>query len=357
MCNRQVRSNLWDFAWSLSASAKAGRMKQIFHSWPWLVDMLADVCRGSWIPDGELPDVLIGWRRVDTTIEPTTIRGVDFEMLSLREEAVEHGVAISPLRARDDFVAVMRFPELVAACNWVLLAEKTGVYTSAKQLQALVKRLTEKNLSDAALNERGLHELLERMRAKEGGEAPTALLRLGTLPATELGVGGPLPIAHGVHIEGEQRERRATIDDEAALGDGDGGDGDGDDGGNGAFGGDDDDDDGMGAAVEDGEGEGEGVEDAGEGVEDEGEVGAGGEAAAEEGEAGAAATGARRRPGETEAQHRRREKKRASAWTQARKDARNEARRRKNAASGKKGRFSALMRARAADAATGTDDA
>ena len=354
MCNRQVRSNLWDFAWSLSAAAKAGRMKQIFHSWPWLVDMLADVCR--WIPDGELPAVLIGWRRTDTTIEPTTIRGVDFEMLSLREEAGKHGVAISPLRARDDLVAVMRYPDLVAACNWVMLAEKTGVYTSAKRLQALVKRLTEKNLSDAALIERGLHELLERMRAKEGGEAPTALLRLGTLPATELGVGGPLPIAHGVRVEGEQRERRATIDDEAALGDGDGGDGDGDDGGDGgAFGGDDDDDDGMGAAVEDGEGEGEGVQDVGEGG-GEGVAGAG-EAAAEEGEAGAAATGARRRPGETDAQYRRRERKKAKAQTQERKDARNEARRQKNATLGKKGRVSAVMRARAADATTGTDDA
>ena len=61
-------------------------MKNIVHGWPWLIDALADTCRG-WLSEDELPPILRDWKRTDTTIPPCTFRGVDFEMLSLREEA------------------------------------------------------------------------------------------------------------------------------------------------------------------------------------------------------------------------------------------------------------------------------
>jgi hypothetical protein len=48
------------------------------------------------------------------------------------------------------------------------------------------------------LKERGLQQLLARLRATDGGTAPRALLPLATAPSTDLGVGGPLPFINGV---------------------------------------------------------------------------------------------------------------------------------------------------------------
>ena len=55
-----MRTNLFDFAWSLKAAAAAGRMKDIGHSQPWLIDDLADVCR-KWLPETDLPPLLRHW--------------------------------------------------------------------------------------------------------------------------------------------------------------------------------------------------------------------------------------------------------------------------------------------------------
>ena len=126
-----VRSNLFDFAWSLEAAANAGIMKRIGHSWPWLIDALVDVCRG-WLGDADLPPVLVGWKRTDTSLDPCTFRGVDFEMLALRGEANGKGIAVSSLRSEADFNAVMRYPELVLKGDWPALAQKTGVCTPTR---------------------------------------------------------------------------------------------------------------------------------------------------------------------------------------------------------------------------------
>jgi hypothetical protein len=75
----------------------------------------------------------------------------------------------------------MRYPDLVLKGDWPALALKTGVYTNEKHLRNLVKRCLEKNLTDAALNDRGLQQLLARLRATEGGSAPR---QLSTLTST-----------------------------------------------------------------------------------------------------------------------------------------------------------------------------
>ena len=106
------------------------------------------------------------------------------------------GIAVSALRSDADFIAVMRFPELVLRYDWPALARETGVYTNEKHLRDLVKRCFEKSLTVAALKERGLQQLLARLRATDGGTAPRALLPLATAPSmatapsTDLGVGG-----------------------------------------------------------------------------------------------------------------------------------------------------------------------
>jgi hypothetical protein len=102
-----VRSNLFDFWWSLNAAAAAGRMKDIGHSWPWLIDALADVCRG-WLPETDLPRLLRQWKRTDTSREPCTFRGIDFEMQNMRSDAGKLGIAISALSSDADFTAVIR---------------------------------------------------------------------------------------------------------------------------------------------------------------------------------------------------------------------------------------------------------
>ena len=116
----------------------------------------------------------------------------------MRAEAGGKSIAISALRADADFTAVMRYPELVLSYDWPALARETGVYTNEKHLRDLVKRCFEKSLTEAALTERGLQQLLARLRVTDGGTAPRRLLPLATAPSMDLGVRGSLPLINGV---------------------------------------------------------------------------------------------------------------------------------------------------------------
>ena len=211
-----VRSNLFDFWWSLNAAAAAGRMKDIGHSWPWLIDALADVCRG-WLPETDLPRLLRQWKRTDTSQEPCSFRGIDWEMHNMRAEAGGKSIAISALRSDADFTAVMRYPELVLSYDWPALARETGVYTNEKHLRDLVKRCFEKSLTEAALTERGLQQLLARLRVTDGGTAPRRLLPLATAPSTDLGVRGPLPLLNGATGATRQMEIRHDLGTASTL--------------------------------------------------------------------------------------------------------------------------------------------
>jgi hypothetical protein len=186
---------LFDFAWLLKALAAAGRMKDIGHSQPWLIDDLADVCR-KWLPQTDLPPLLRQWKRTDTRRKPCTFSGIDFEMQNLRADAGGKGIPIYALRSDADFNAVMRVPELVLRCDWPALARETGVYTNERHLRDLTKCSFEKSLAEAALKERGRQQLLARLRATDGGNAPRGL---ATAPSSDLrlGVRGPLPTSKG----------------------------------------------------------------------------------------------------------------------------------------------------------------
>ena len=144
---------MFDFAWSLKAAAAAGRMKDIGHSQPWLIDALADVCR-KWLPETDLPPLLRQWKRTDTRRKPCTFSGIDFEMQNLRADAGGKGIPIYALRSDADFNAVMRVPELVLRYDWPAFARETGVYTTEKHLRDLVKCCFVKSLTEA-LKERG----------------------------------------------------------------------------------------------------------------------------------------------------------------------------------------------------------
>ena len=150
------------FAWSLKAAAAAGRMKDIGHSQPWLIDDHADVCR-KWLPETDLPPLLRQWKRTDTRRKPRTFSGIDFEMQNLRADAGGKGIPILALRSDADFNAVMRVPELVLRYDWPALARETGVYTNEKHLRDLIKCCFEKSLTEAALKERGRQQLLAQL--------------------------------------------------------------------------------------------------------------------------------------------------------------------------------------------------
>tara|TARA_B110000046_G_scaffold64520_1_gene72012 strand:- start:125 stop:466 length:342 start_codon:yes stop_codon:yes gene_type:complete len=95
------------------------------------------------------------------------------------------------------FRKVCAYPELVIAGDWPQLARLTGVHTDAKRLQDLTTRVIHRELSNAVLNERGLQRLLDELRRTDGGQAPAEAVRLGTLPPTDLGQPGPLPLQLG----------------------------------------------------------------------------------------------------------------------------------------------------------------
>ena len=89
------RSNLFDFAWNLNAAMKAGKMKKIYHYQPWLIDMLARMLKGT-----ELLDVcsaLVGWKTVDTTVPPVTLRGIDRPQLALLQQLGGQAVELATL--------------------------------------------------------------------------------------------------------------------------------------------------------------------------------------------------------------------------------------------------------------------
>ena len=54
-----VRSNLFDFVWTLRAARKANLFQSSSHDWPWLNGLFSDVC-GGWLPPGEVLAVLHG---------------------------------------------------------------------------------------------------------------------------------------------------------------------------------------------------------------------------------------------------------------------------------------------------------
>ena len=97
---------------------------------------------------------------------------------NLRADAGGKGIPIYALRSDADFNAVMRVPSLVLKHDWPAFARETGVYTNEKHLRNLVKRCFEKSLTEAAFKERGLQQLMARLRVTDGGSAPRALLPL-----------------------------------------------------------------------------------------------------------------------------------------------------------------------------------
>ena len=242
------RSNLFDFAWNLNAAMKAGKMKKIYHYQPWLIDILARMLKGT-----ELLDVcsaLVGWKTVDTTVPPVTLRGIDRPQLALLQQLGGQAVELATLSSDAEVQKILQYPELVARGDAAGIARRTGVRTSAARLKQFALTMTRraamlqalKALDIANLHRRlyGRAERPMRSAAEEegGGGGGAAATDGGALPLgpISLGGGGPQsavvgalpppppppprrgrsagPAADDVEMEGSEEEERPAEEEE-----------------------------------------------------------------------------------------------------------------------------------------------
>jgi hypothetical protein len=122
---QHVCTNLFDFTWTITAAAVAGRMPRMQHYWLWLVDGLYDVCTG-WLNQEHMPVVLQSWKRTDTSIPPITSRGIDWKLLAETNSQGLRSIEVSALRSEEDVNAVLRHPELVIVGDAAGIEKATG---------------------------------------------------------------------------------------------------------------------------------------------------------------------------------------------------------------------------------------
>jgi len=136
-----ARTDLCDFSWNQRAGRKAGQLRDHGHDRPWLVDALHDVCAGAFEgPDA--PPALQGSRRLDTSLEPVTWHGINWEGLGRLAAQGAQAVHLASLRSPADVAKVLLHPLLIVRGDAAGIARETGVLTSEKRLADFLARLT-----------------------------------------------------------------------------------------------------------------------------------------------------------------------------------------------------------------------
>lgn len=193
-----ARSCLFDFAWDMKALARAGLIPDLGHFWPWLNDLCVRALAG--LPEHEraeaTPPVLRNWRLTDTSHEPLTRRGVQWDEVYTAAGDDQIARPPSALRARADIDAVLATTELTRAVvrgDAAAVGRLSRVVTDPAALNELKERTIEKALAWHALKERGVDTLRAKLRttAPEAPSEPTQPAPLAarvTADAT-----GPLP--------------------------------------------------------------------------------------------------------------------------------------------------------------------
>jgi hypothetical protein len=162
------------------------------HPWLWLVDTLANICRD--LPAEKLPPILRKWKCIDTSIKPCTFRGVDWEVVKLRQESASAHVDVSNLHRQEDISAVLEYPDLVLRRDWVMLEEKTGIRTNERAINSLLHRVTQRGMCYPVALQNGLETLRAQLRT-HAPDAPTG----AQVPATasfDAGQHSALPFVH-----------------------------------------------------------------------------------------------------------------------------------------------------------------
>ena len=191
-----ARTNYFDFVWNVKAAVAANVMVDHGHFHLWLVDALADVCRG-WRDEGHTarPAALRSWQRTDTMVEPIMFRGIDSAQLRQLKEQGAQALELAPLRSEEELRRVLAHPQLVARADAAGIARVTGVLTSEKRLRELAERLKQTETVRMLLRAHGVQNLQNRVRATDGGLAPSAPVDPAAAPARDASAeAGPLPL-------------------------------------------------------------------------------------------------------------------------------------------------------------------
>ena len=127
-----VRGNLFDWRWNIRAAVVAKQLsRHVRHSWLWLIESLADVMKDC--PEDELPDVLRGWQRTDTTVAPIIRLGImDAALVPARSKGFS---TVNLLRDHAAVSKLMEYPDRVAAGDDAALYRLTGIAVSAADLK------------------------------------------------------------------------------------------------------------------------------------------------------------------------------------------------------------------------------
>jgi len=103
---------------------------------------------------------ICGWSKVDTSIEPTTSRGVNWKGLGITPglHPSKTPGEICVFSHPEDAKKVLEHADLVAQGDADAVLERTELRTTEKQLKKLASKLTTKALSETALKARNAKE-------------------------------------------------------------------------------------------------------------------------------------------------------------------------------------------------------
>lgn len=207
-----VRSNLFDFAWTVRSAGVAGRMPKSCHFWLWLLDALYDVCQG-WLDAEHMPHVLEDWKRTNTALAPMTRRGIDWRLLEDINAQGSHSIQVSSLRAERDVGLVLQHPLQVVRGDVAAIEKATGAHTGVgcslrilgvgvrtleKHLTNLTSRVIDRAKTGVLFQAHQVQGLQSRIRTTDGGVAPRGFTSSSArfpfhVSVSAIGVGGPLP--------------------------------------------------------------------------------------------------------------------------------------------------------------------
>ena len=127
-----VRGNLFDWRWNIRAAVVAKKLNHhIRHSCLWLIEILADVMKHC--PAAELPSVLHGWKRTDTSEAPIIRRGIIDEALVPARSKTRSRVTV--LRDASAVSKLLEHADRVAAGDTAALYRLTGIAVTDNDLK------------------------------------------------------------------------------------------------------------------------------------------------------------------------------------------------------------------------------
>ena len=152
------------------------------------MDRLHDICSHYIKNPEDFPQVLKGWKRVDTSIPPVTFRGVNYESLSTAEPSGmitgKDRIELSCITKKCDMEKVLLHPGLIIRKDVSGIFQETGILTTKHHLECFVERIRKKILCQSVLDTACGKILQQRLvNTDGGGYAPNSIVKV-VRPAT-----------------------------------------------------------------------------------------------------------------------------------------------------------------------------